>query len=240
MDWPMAIHKQEENTLVNRASGTASKIVMGLCFGLTLVMGVSYGALAQDAPVETAAILPWHYESGTDGAVKTGKEFLHTLLVKSRVDETSEVKTTAAWEETNGTAWDQAKWTMPSPAQMLRVGQKLGVDWVITGSARWHTKSVWIGLGPKTKSDCTVDCIIVDVKKGEVALDVKDIRMESTAKEDALKAIGAVFVSSLFTVVSGGPKTPHEQRAVQLATAKAMQPWLTTHLKVKKIDPRSK
>jgi hypothetical protein len=80
----------------------------------------------------------------------------------------------------------------------------------------------------------------VDVKKGEVALDARDVRMDSTAKEDALKAIGALFVSSLFTVVSGGPKTPHEQRAVQLATAKAMEPWLATHLKAKKIDPNVK
>ena len=213
---------------------------MALIFGLCLASGNSHMAAAQSTSVETAAVIPWHYDSGTDGAIKTGKEFLHTLLVNSRIDETSEFKTITAWEQANGAPWDQTKWTKPSPNQMLRLGQKLGVDWVITGSAHWHTKSVWIGLGPKTKSDCTVDCIIVDVKKGEVALDARDVRMDSTAKEDALKAIGALFVSSLFTVVSGGPKTPHEQRAVQLATAKAMEPWLATHLKAKKIDPNVK
>src|SRR5205823_6457464 len=104
----------------------------------------------------------------------------------------------------------------------------------------WHTKSVWIGLGPKTKSDCTVDVLIVDVRSEEVALDAKQVKMDSTAKEDTLKALGSVFVSGLFTVVSGGPKTPHEQRAVQLATAKAMEPWLIQHLKPAKIDLKGK
>ncbi|HXG23711.1 MAG TPA: hypothetical protein VNJ09_04080, partial [Chthonomonadales bacterium] len=54
------------------------------------------------------------------------------------------------------------------------------------------------------------------------------VKMDSTAKEDTLKAAGTILLTPLFTVVSGGPKTPHEQRAVQLAIAKAMQPWLAT------------
>jgi hypothetical protein len=125
-------------------------------------------------------------------------------------------------------------------AQMLRVGQKLDVDWVMSGSVSWHSRSIWVGLGPKTKSTCTIRVRVVDVKRQEVALDVKDLKMDSTAKEDTLKALGTVFVSGLFTFVSGGPKTPHEQRAVQLGITKALEPWLAQHLKVQKIDLKGK
>jgi hypothetical protein len=126
---------------------------------------------------------------------------------------------------------------LPSPVQLLALGKKWNVRWVIAPRAKWHTRSIWIGFGPKTKSDCTVDILVVDVKNEEVALDARQVRMDSTAKEDPLKVMGTLFVSSLFTVVSGGPKTPHEQRAVQLATAKALQPWLTTHLQKQKLVP---
>ncbi|MGC8668834.1 MAG: hypothetical protein ACP5VE_12045 [Chthonomonadales bacterium] len=51
---------------------------------------------------------------------------------------------------------------------------------------------------------------------------------------------GTVLLTPLFTVVSGGPKTPHEQRAVQLAIAKAIQPWLAArrpkNLKIEESD----
>ncbi|MCX6361605.1 MAG: hypothetical protein NT029_17515 [Armatimonadetes bacterium] len=189
--------------------------------------------------VETIAVLPWHLVDGTDGARKTAKDFLTDILVKVRVDRLSDVKTVAAWQETNQTEFAPSP-QMPTAAQMLRVGQKMGVDWVMAGSAAWHSRSVWVSLGPKTKSTCAVTVRIVDVKRQEVALDVKDLKMDSTAKEDTLKALGTVFISGLFTMVSGGPKTPHEQRAATLGIAKALEPWLAQHLKAIKIDPQSK
>jgi hypothetical protein len=201
---------------------------------------IDTGAPPAALHVETMAILPWHYAQGTDGAVKTAKEFLAMLMEKSQVDTTSEVLTTAGWKAANGSGWDDRKEELPTPAEMLRTGKELGVDWVMAGRARWHTKSVWIGFGPKTKSDCTVDALIVDVKSGDVALNARDVRMDDTAKEDPLKVLGAVLISGLFTVVSGGPKTPHEQRAVQLAEGKALLPWLKTHMKSVKIDAKDK
>jgi hypothetical protein len=69
---------------------------------------------------------------------------------------------------------------------------------------------------------------------------VAELKMDSTAKEDTLKALGTVFISGLFTMVSGGPKTPHEQRAASLGIAKALEPWLAQHLKAIKIDPNKK
>lgn len=190
--------------------------------------------------VETVAVLPWNLSKGTDGAKKTAKEFLATLLTKIKVETVSEVKTLVAWEEVNSSEYDMQSATLPTSAQMLRVGNKLGVNWVMSGSAVWHSRSIWVGLGPKTKSTCTINARVVDVKNQEVALDVKDLKMDSTAKEDTLKALGTVFISGLFTFVSGGPKTPHEQRAVQLGIAKSLEPWLSQHLKATKIDPKAR
>ena len=41
-----------------------------------------------------------------------------------------------------------------------------------------------------------------------------------------VKAGADVLLTPLVTVVSGGPKTPHEQRAVQIAVAKALKDWV--------------
>ena len=88
--------------------------------------------------VETMAVLPWHFEQGTTGAQKTAKEFLSTLLVKTRVEAVSEVRAVAAWEDANKEPWKENRTELPSPAQMLRVGNKLGVDWVMAGRAKWQ------------------------------------------------------------------------------------------------------
>jgi hypothetical protein len=188
-----------------------------------------------DSP-ETAAILPWIYEKGTQGAETTAKEFLTTILTKSLYEVIPEARVSTAWIKDLGHNQNEDNKELPAPKELLKLGESLGVDWVITGRAVWHTRSIWIGLGPKTKSDCTVDMLIVDVKKKELALDAHNIKMDSTAKEDALKAAGAIILTPIFTVVSGGPKTPHEQRAVQLAITKAIQPWLAARPRVEKID----
>jgi len=135
---------------------------------------------------------------------------------------------------------------LPTARELLILGEKLGVDWVITGRALWHTRSVWIGLGPKTKSDCTVDMVIVDVKNKELSLDARQVKMGSAPRENPLKAgtvflLGALiskgrYLSALPTLVSGGPKTPREQSAVQLAIAEAIRPWLALHPRNRKID----
>jgi hypothetical protein len=208
-------------------------LTIGMLSVPAVVLGqekIDTGAPPAALHVETMAILPWHYAQGTDGAVKTAKEFLATLMEKSQVDTTSEVLTTAGWKAANGSGWDDRKEELPTPDEMLRTGKKLGVDWVMAGRARWHTKSVWIGTGPKTKSDCTVDALIVDVQSGRVALNARGVRMDDTAQ----------VIYSTPPIVSDQPKTPHEQRAVQLAEAKALQPWLATHMKSVKIDAKDK
>lgn len=211
---------------------------------LTLCMILVCAGNAQDSQAgsetvkkpETVAVLPWIYLKGTNGAKKTAREFLDTVLTKSDFEVIPEARVAVAWKDMNLSLGEDRK-ELPTPKELLSLGEKLGVDWVITGKAEWHTRSIWVGLGPKTKSDCTVDVIVVDVRKREIALDARKVKMDSTAKEDTLKAVGTVLLTPLFTIVSGGPKTPHEQRAVQLAIAKAIQPWLAERPQSRKIAP---
>ena len=199
---------------------------------------------------ETVAILPWIYENGTPGAQMAAKEFLETTLKKSlffREDSFQiipEERVTLTWTKDMGHDPGSGKTGLPTPQELLKLGERLGVDWVITGHAKWHTRSIWIGLGPKTKSDCTVDMMIVDVKNKELSLDARQVKMNNAPKDPPLKAATVVIlglVSGNFsalplTAISGGPKTPREQSAVRLAIAKAIEPWLAQHPKNTKID----
>lgn len=191
--------------------------------------------------IEKIAVFPWTFQWGTKTSHETAQNFLHKLLNKMGIEEIPEARVTAAWLQVNNNEEYEPKFDfMPTPASMLRVGMALGADWVMVPMASWHSRSIWVGLGPKTKSTCTVSFRVIDVKNRTVALDVHDLSMDDTAKEDVLKALGTFFISSLFTVVSGGPKTPHEQRAVELAIAKALEPWIVQHRQIEKIDPNAK
>jgi hypothetical protein len=215
----------------------ARTIAAGL---LILTFGIAAQAQEKQADKpKTVALIPFAMVKGTDGAQKATREYLNEVLTKAGFEILPEARTMAAWKSLGHTAEvdEKAKELppMPTPKELLELGEKMGVDYVIAGRATWHTRSIWVTLGPKTKSDCTVDVAVVDVAKRELALDAKKVKMDSTAKEDALKAAGTVLLTPLFTAVSGGPKTPHETRAGVLAVAKAIGPWLPVSQASKKI-----
>lgn len=199
---------------------------------------------AQAAVVKKVAILPWYMKDGVEEArnvtFDTVKKVFENL--NDAVVSTAQVK--ATWEESmqmpsiKPTYDDTAALPeMPSAKSLLRLGEALKVDYVCAGRAKWHTKSVWVSLGPKTKADCTVDVMIVDVPNKEVLLDAKQVIADSTRKEAGLESAAAVLISMGFTAFSGGPKTPHQKRAGQMAVLLAMDPWLKTIApKKKKID----
>ncbi|MFZ4507216.1 MAG: hypothetical protein ACOYON_05900 [Fimbriimonas sp.] len=186
-------------------------------------------------PIRQVALLPWALKDGTETADKTARDMVRTLLEKSNYEVLPEVRTKTAWEEglklspiKGELEGKDALPELPGAKDLLALGKLMGVDLVCAGRAVWHTKSVWVGLGPKTKADCTVDVLIVDVKKEEVVLDAKGIKSDSTKKEKGLETAGALLLSFGITGLSGGPKTPHQQRAAQNAISLAMEPWLRT------------
>lgn len=114
---------------------------------------------------------------------------------------------------------------LPKPADLLRVGKALGVDYIFAYRCAWRVRSVWVTLGPKTKAHAKVELIVVDVKKEEIAFKGEGPETDSTKKEEGWATAGALLLTPVFTVVSGGPKTPHMQRAGQQAFLIAIKPW---------------
>jgi hypothetical protein len=181
------------------------------------------------------AILPWCLKEGTDTAMETARDVTHKLFEGVNYEVIPEVRAKGVWEDELGypklklsAGSDDAYPDLPTAQQLLALGQKMGVDVVCAGRAKWHTKSVWVSLGPKTKADCTVDVMIVDVAKQEVVLDAKNIVSDSTKKEQALETFGSLFLAPGITMFSGGPKTPHQKHAAANAIALALAPWLET------------
>lgn len=186
-------------------------------------------------PVRQIAILPWTFREGTETAMKTAKETLTNLFEKSNFEVVPPVRAKTIWEEQLKMPPIKEEVTgkdsypdLPTPESLLKLGKEMGVQFVCAGRATWHTKSVWVGLGPKTKADCTVDTIVIDVSKAEVVLDAKSIKADSTRKEAGLETAGALLVSFGITALSGGPKTPHQQRSAVLAISDALKPFLTS------------
>ena len=184
--------------------------------------------------IKTVAVLPWRYQGGTDTAMKSADETVIALfsgagyaVVPKAV--TQEYLTDMFGERGLGLPFDmddRAVPNLPSPQEMLRLGREMGVDLVCAGGASWHTRSIWVSLGPKTKATCTVDMVIVDVARAEVVLDARRVSADSHKRETTAETAAALLIHIGFTAVSGGPKTPHQQRSARMAIGEAMEPWL--------------
>lgn len=184
--------------------------------------------------IKTVAILPWSYQGGTDTAVKTGDETVAALFSGAGYAVVPEIVIRAYLANKFGgmqryLTFDEDGRRVhepPSPLEMLRIGRDMGVDLVCVGDASWHTRSIWVSLGPKTKATCTVDMVIIDVAKAEVVLDARRVSADSHKRETTAETAAALLIHIGFTAVSGGPKTPHQQRSARLAIGEAMEPWL--------------
>ncbi len=127
---------------------------------------------------------------------------------------------------------------LPSPKRLLQLGKALGADYVVAGRCKWSTVSLWVALGPKTKSWCTVDVLIVDVANAEIDLQARAVRADSTRVEAGWETAASLLVSAGFTMFSGGPKTPHQQKAAQMAIGMALEPWLKERELARKRAPK--
>ncbi|MDR3691907.1 MAG: hypothetical protein P4L46_21180 [Fimbriimonas sp.] len=114
----------------------------------------------------------------------------------------------------------------PVLGDLARFAATVHASKLVFGKIGWHTRSVWVGAGPKTISTATVDIAIYDANRDSVTYEKHGIQGRSDEKEGTLKLIADVIVTPFVTVVSGGPSTPREQRAVQIALGKALEPWV--------------
>jgi len=187
---------------------------------LALTMAVTPQAVSKGA----AVCYPWSYNKGTDTAQATAQATVEHL---ARREGYASVPLDVA-----KTAWTALKLPhpttgrMPTPASLSAFGKKVNARVVLYGSVSWHTRSIWVNLGPKTISTATANVYVYDVRTGKVVYKKTGVEGRSDEKSDTLKVIGAILLTPLVTAVSGGPMTPQQERASQIALARAYQGWL--------------
>ncbi len=171
-----------------------------------------------------AVIYPIAMENGTETAKKTAFDTVGEIAAKNGYSVASKDVAQKAWAELN--TKEPSAFRVPSEESLRDFAGKMGADIVIYGRIKWHTRSVWVGLGPKTLSTATTDMYVYDVSQGKTVYKRLDATGRSDEKENMYKIAADILVTPIVTAVSGGPGTPREQRAVQIALARALHDWI--------------
>ncbi len=195
-------------------------------------------AAKPEIQVPKIAVYPWCFAENERGTNEQAVRSVQELLRKSFENRAGmeiipEARCRSAWlqlgnEDIPLTVEDPGQLPrLPSAKKLLEFGEALGADYVCAGTVAWRVRSVWVGLGPKTKAEATVNVIIIDVKRKEIVLDVRDFSSGSNKAEKWYETAGALLVSWGITLFSGGPKTPHMQRAGVIAVGAAIDPFFS-------------
>jgi len=186
--------------------------------------------------VKKIALYPWSFAENERGTNEQAVRSVQDLLRKSFEDRAGleiipEGRCRAVWQhlgnENIALTYEEPSQLprLPSPKTLLEFGEALGADYVCAGTVSWRVRSVWVGLGPKTKAEAVVNVLIIDVKKKEVVVDVRDFSSGSNKAEKWYETAGALLVAWGITLFSGGPKTPHMQRSGVIAVGAAIEPF---------------
>lgn len=191
---------------------------------LTGMLPLLVGSLMAVTPVEKSCVTyPWLFNAGTPTSRETAMTALGEVCQKNGYSLISTTKAEATYKEMGIPMLSAVGG--PKTAQLVQFGKKVGANYVVYGMISWHTRSIWVGAGPKTISTCNIDANVLDVSTGKIAYSKKNISARSDEKENAVKLAAAVLITPLVTAVSGGPQTPQEQRAVQIAIARTFTNW---------------
>lgn len=189
--------------------------------------------LAPAPALDKIAAMPLVFQDGTDTAVKSATEMFNALIAAALCEPVKEEDVMNVWlrelrYKDYETRIPARKYVpdLPAPKMLLALGQRLGVRFVIAGRVKWQTTSKWVSLGPKTKAYCSVDMIVIDVPQKSIIVEETGVLADSTRAEKGWETLGSLFVSMGFTALSGGPKTPHQERAAQLALTGSLADWI--------------
>lgn len=227
------IYQQQTSRFKNAPTG-AFRLVLAIC--LFSVFGAICTA-QEKVNVPKIAVI-WTFAENERGTSQAGMETSNALIRKlfeerAGYEVVSDAITRAACRaagipERPSTVEDPGQVPLlPDPKQLLALGKAAGADYVCVGTLSWRVRSIWVGLGPKTKADASVSVIIVDVKKAEVALNVIDMSSDSSKAEKWYETAGALLVAWGITLFSGGPKTPHIQKAAVKGIGAATDPYFS-------------
>ena len=196
--------------------------------GLVLICVASSAFGARQVPPAPdhglAVAFPWSFEGGTKTSHETARQTADEVLRKAGY--------ATVGDDVARSAWDAAGLRRPRyrdlpPDQDLEAfGQRLHAKVILLGRVSWHTRSIWVDLGPKTISSAQVDVYVFDVAAGHGVYKREGMEGRSDEPENGWKVAADILITPLVTAVSGGPATPREQRAVQIAMGKALHPWV--------------
>lgn len=179
----------------------------------------------QNAQVKgTAVAYPWSFDKGNKTSQKTAMDTVDEVARKMGYATIPRDVAEAAWDKLELPTPTPHK--EPSAKSLAKFGKQLNAALVIYGSVGWHTRSIWVGAGPKTISTATVNVHVFDVRTGKEVYKKAGVEGRSDEKENGLKVAASVLITPVITAVSGGPATPREQRAVQIALGNAFHGWV--------------
>jgi hypothetical protein len=188
---------------------------------VALFIASTSSALGQAPSRGSVAVFPVVFDdSGTTTSRAKAKEAMVEIFKKGGFKVHDDASASKAWRSKGYRVPTTAR--PPSTSQLASFGQTAGVKYVSTAHVTFHTRSIWVNLGPKTISNSTISVTIIESSTGKVVYE-GDGEGRSDEKSDGLKIAAALLVTPLVTAVSGGPKTPHETRAAQIASARALE-----------------
>lgn len=206
-----------------------SKLLITALIGLTGLAPITGLASQQDsrpatALKGTAVAYPWAFKKGNRTARTLAIQTVEEIAQRVGFSTIPVDVAQATWEKRKlrGPVYGQ----LPSRSTLQAYGRSLGAKRVLYGSIAWHTRSIWVNLGPKTISTATVDVYVLDVASGKILFQNRKVQGRSDEKSNGYKIAADILITPLVTAVSGGPATPQEQRAVQIALALAYRKWV--------------
>lgn len=203
------------------------KAIRFLTVGILLAAASIYAG-AQELKLPKCAIMPGIFIEKDDPCTNEtamGKVMaaINADLTKAGIEPMPPANAKSVYQTLVGkNAYD----TLPTPAELLLIGQHLKAKYAMAFKLRWDISSKWVGLGPKTKAFAAVDMLVIDTDKQEIVLNVKGVKADSTKIEKGWETAAALLVNWGTTLFSGGPKTPHMERSGVVAVIKAMDPWI--------------
>lgn len=189
------------------------------------LVAIAAGVFAQAPSRGTITVHPVVFDkSGTDTSRAKAEAAVNEILTKGGFKLIANSKSAETWR---AKGFRQPTSTRPPSAQnLVAVGRAVGARYVCAVQVAFHTRSIWVNLGPKTVSTCHMVTTIVDSRSGKIVHD-SEVDGRSDEKSDGLKVAAALLITPLVTAVSGGPKTPQEIRAAQIAAARSLEKFVT-------------
>ncbi len=192
-----------------------------LLTSVVLLAAGTTSVLAQAPSRGSVAVFPVVFDdSGTTTSRAKAKDAMVEVFRKGGFKVLDDAAAAKAWKGKGYRVPTSAR--PPSTDQLASFGRAAGVKYVSTAHVTFHTRSIWVNLGPKTISNSTISVTVIESSSGKIVFE-GDGEGRSDEKSDGLKVAGALLLTPLVTAVSGGPKTPHESRAAQIAAARALE-----------------